>query len=618
MLDWYSRSHFGVKIPDPIESIDDRLYELKMQADEEKIERLNDKNKSLPTCPLYHSRSDLKAKPGYYPNLNDTHVAAVKKILCQVKEENLNFRNDEEHETLKALRFLRASKFDVDKTLALIRGDVQWRAEGNRSELRYQTAYEVLKCDLSIVYQYFPTWIQGVDKQSRPVSWRQCGTFDVSKVLKQTTMEQLINFHAWESEQLLRLMYTKSKMTGVNIETFMIVLDANGWILSLANSDAYTFMKALIKFDSDHYPERLGHLIIINAPSVLSMAWRVISQFLDDVTKMKIRIYGQNKLEWMPALLQLIDESQIPEQFGGKMPDLPQELILTTMEPPPHLKGSGMGDDETIIPKQVICGMPVKKGKKGGVPKKKGKKKAKKDDAEDFDALPNAMCTVSSSPLCGISSKDNNGGAGAGAAAAAGVGSGAQPSSSGKKAGWMRVLTCNAPQCNGGEDEFDFQVDVASQSGDHGHGKGSARAASQDSLDNDFYDEDADSRLPTPPPKKSTNRKAPGRPESADFKYSDVYGSPDHIPPSTETPLWNTPGPMGDASGGEYHRQGGVSSVSTPPPSLSTGFISPIGTDAKPRTVPMFSNMTSKQNGTNLPPKAKSSGVCSGCACVVM
>lgn len=35
------------------------------------------------------------------------------------------------------------------------------RSEENRLMLRQQTALEILDCDLSMVYKYFPTWIQG-------------------------------------------------------------------------------------------------------------------------------------------------------------------------------------------------------------------------------------------------------------------------------------------------------------------------------------------------------------------------------------------------------------------------------------------------------------------------
>ena len=61
-------------------------------------------------------------------------------------------------------------------------------------------------------------------------------------------MKQLINFHAGESEQLLRLMDEKYIETGHNIETFTIVIDAAGWSVSHATSDAFTFVKGNICF----------------------------------------------------------------------------------------------------------------------------------------------------------------------------------------------------------------------------------------------------------------------------------------------------------------------------------------------------------------------------------
>ena len=48
-------------------------------------------------------------------------------------------------------------------------------------------------------------------------------------------------------------------------------------------------------------PERLGAAFIINAPSVLSFAWRIIQGFLDKVTKEKIHIMSAAS-EWMPVL----------------------------------------------------------------------------------------------------------------------------------------------------------------------------------------------------------------------------------------------------------------------------------------------------------------------------
>lgn len=69
--------------------------------------------------------------------------------------------------------------------------------------------------------------------------------------------------------------------------------------------------------DADHYPERLGSLIVINAPSMLAWAWMMAQGFLDDVQQAKIRIYGTDSEEWQPVLFEMIDPSQVPVKFGG-------------------------------------------------------------------------------------------------------------------------------------------------------------------------------------------------------------------------------------------------------------------------------------------------------------
>lgn len=272
--------------------------------------------------------------PGYYPNISPEQLAAASQVFAVIQSENLNFNTDEEETFLKILRFLRARKYSVKNALAMIREDINWRAQNNRLDLPKESAQEVLNCDIEKLYDYFPVWFQGYDKQMRPVSYRKFGKFEIWNVLKLTTMERLIRFHAWETEQALRSMYSLSRKSGYNIETFVIVIDASGWNLKLATSDAFAFIKGMAVTDSDHYPERLGTLVLINAPSMLSFAWRVIQGFLDSVTKEKIKILSSDPEEWQPVLRHYIDNDQIPRQYGGTAPDLTSEEAIGAMNPP--------------------------------------------------------------------------------------------------------------------------------------------------------------------------------------------------------------------------------------------------------------------------------------------
>jgi len=73
---------------------------------------------------------------------------------------------------------------------------------------------------------------------------------------------------------------------------------------------------------------------VINAPSMLSFAWRIIQGFLDKVTKEKIHILSSDPVEWKPVLLKYIDEDQIPQMYGGTAMNLTAEDALLSMNPP--------------------------------------------------------------------------------------------------------------------------------------------------------------------------------------------------------------------------------------------------------------------------------------------
>ena len=75
----------------------------------------------------------------------------------------------------------------------------------------------------------------------------------------------------------------------------------------------------MISTDGNHYPERLGTLVVINAPAMLSWTWKIIQGFLDDVQKAKIGIYGTDPNEWMPVLFKIIDKDQVPVSYGGTL-----------------------------------------------------------------------------------------------------------------------------------------------------------------------------------------------------------------------------------------------------------------------------------------------------------
>ena len=48
------------------------------------------------------------------------------------------------------------------------------------------------------------------------------------------------------------------------------------------------FLKDIAVMDQDHYPERLGVIVVVNAPRVISIVWNFIKKYLDPITREKV------------------------------------------------------------------------------------------------------------------------------------------------------------------------------------------------------------------------------------------------------------------------------------------------------------------------------------------
>ena len=51
------------------------------------------------------------------------------------------------------------------------------------------------------MFDGFPTWLQGIDRQGRPVVWRQLGKCSIDDSLKHTTMKKLMQSQIWTRDQ---------------------------------------------------------------------------------------------------------------------------------------------------------------------------------------------------------------------------------------------------------------------------------------------------------------------------------------------------------------------------------------------------------------------------------
>lgn len=245
-------------------------------------------------------------------------------FLARAKPEDLRLVAYElETDAGLAARLLRARKGDIEKALVLLGEISKWRVENKVRELALTAnAYDLLGGVTLDELQPFhqKTYFPYPDKQGRPIYIERTGCCDPAMMSTLVSLDLLAKHHEYTQETDSRgLCALASKAAGGRaIVATTSILDMSGMSMKVASAEARAFVKRCAAIDSAYYPETMGTMLIINAPSVFTMAWAMVKGFLDERTVAKIQILG-GPSSWQPKLEALVDRDKIPVEYGGTL-----------------------------------------------------------------------------------------------------------------------------------------------------------------------------------------------------------------------------------------------------------------------------------------------------------
>lgn len=100
-------------------------------------------------------------------------------------------------------------------------------------------------------------------------------------------------------------------------EKLVWLVDFQGCKISGGVEENVKMSKDVINVMQNMYPERLGMGFILNPPLPFWVLWKVVSAFLDPVTKRKIQ-FIRKKSEYH-LMHEFIDPTQLEKSYGGEI-----------------------------------------------------------------------------------------------------------------------------------------------------------------------------------------------------------------------------------------------------------------------------------------------------------
>ncbi|KAI7897049.1 CRAL-TRIO domain-containing protein [Mucor mucedo] len=199
-------------------------------------------------------------------------------------------------------RYMRARKWEFEHAKTMLENTVRWRRDYRPDELDPN----YIKPEVETGKMYY----NGFDKCGRPV-WIMRPRLQNSK-----DAERQIKHIVYCLERGIRLMPDL-------VENLAIIVDFKD--SSAAHNPSVSTCKKFLDILGNHYPERLGVAFVVKSPWFFLTTFKIISPFMDPVTKNKIKfvIDGKDNKETkslsneMVHLEDYIDLDQLECDFGG-------------------------------------------------------------------------------------------------------------------------------------------------------------------------------------------------------------------------------------------------------------------------------------------------------------
>lgn len=304
-----------------------------------KIKKVNSLSESIKYIP-----TKLEIENKYTDEM--VHSAVSEFPAEQMEEKFWKFTKFDSPDNL-ILRFVRARKWNVDRSLAMLCSTLHWRLKEfpiddyiKGGELEFYEQMQASETEpkayagLLKNFELNKAYIKGHDKSGRPiVVVRPRLHFSTDQ-----TLEEVKIFTCLIIEDCR--MFLKG-----NADTASILFDMTGF--SLLNMD-YQPVRFIVDAFQAHYPECLGVLVIHKAPWVFSGIWNIIKNWLDPVVAAKVKFTKTPQ-----ELENYFDKDQLPDFMGTYGQSEPEYIYPVAGENDLIINGDTIGEKKQLLDERI-------------------------------------------------------------------------------------------------------------------------------------------------------------------------------------------------------------------------------------------------------------------------
>jgi len=272
---------------------------------------------------IIHPPVVLEPDQGYPgPSLTSAQLDQVRIFLNllqtmpqSVAEQVYSFR-DVEDPPYTICRWLRATKWDAKAILTRCYENQTMFDDAAKHQF-YPNPSQSIGAPFSLFLTQYPFLAIGAARNGCSVNYFRAGKIHPEGIMALTTADKLEGYFWWSFMHKMKDEIDRAKIRHPNYVRCegINIIDLEGLSRSALSSETMAVIKRAGKI-GDFFPETLHQMLIINAPSYFGVAWGLIKKFIDPQTARRINLYS-NKQQGLDALRTLIDENQIPKEYGG-------------------------------------------------------------------------------------------------------------------------------------------------------------------------------------------------------------------------------------------------------------------------------------------------------------